>query len=244
MMRSILHVGLLTALLPLIAPGPARAVTVVFTGTRDNVNVLNPPGTGRCAPLNTVEIGPGRLSSSGTSNFGGFVSTQSHCIPGAPSAATPVQPVTSGIFSYLFDAGDTLFGTYAGQAIFDAGVITGAEDLTVTGGTGRFAEATGTILSRGRLSFAPNPSGQGVVGVFSGTVNGTLNLANPLPEPATWAMMIAGFGLIGSRLRARRMVLTGMVNGPDGLGRVGAASGRGSRNQLRALHPCRGSVRS
>jgi len=32
----------------------------------------------------------------------------------------------------------------------------------------------------------------------------TLGLARPVPEPATWAMMIAGFGLVGGALRRRK----------------------------------------
>lgn len=190
------------ALAFVMAPAVAKAGTIAFTGTRANVNVLNPPGTGRCAPLNTVTIAPGALSSTGSSNLGSFASTQSHCIPGAPSPANPSQPITDGIFTYDFGAGDTLFGTYSGTATFQNGAF-GAEDLVVTGGTGRFASATGFILSRGNLSFAPNPNGPGVVGVFNGTVNGEIT-APGIPEPASWTLMILGFGAAGAAARARK----------------------------------------
>jgi hypothetical protein len=163
-----------------VAPSAAQAATFLFTGVRANVNLINPPGTGRCAPLNTVNIAPGALSSTGFSNFGAFASTQSHCIPGAPNAGNPVQPITDGQFSYDFGAGDLLTGTYSGQASFSNGVVTGTENLVVTGGTG-------------------------FVGVFNGTVNGRINVPGAVPEPATWAMMIAGFGLAGSAARRRRL---------------------------------------
>ena len=36
------------------------------------------------------------------------------------------------------------------------------------------------------------------------SVDGTVSLSSPVPEPTTWAMMIAGFGLAGATLRHRR----------------------------------------
>jgi hypothetical protein len=191
------------ALLTALTATASRAANIAFTGTRANVNVLNPPGTGRCAPLNTVNIAPGMLSSTGASNFGSFASTQSHCIPGAPSPANPMQPISDGQFSYDFGSGDTLFGTYTGVATFSGGSVTGQENLTITGGTGKYTGATGFINSLGSLGFAPNPSGPGMVGVFDGRVTGVISLAGAVPEPASWAMMIAGFGLAGSTMRLR-----------------------------------------
>ncbi|WP_353200151.1 cistern family PEP-CTERM protein [Sandarakinorhabdus sp.] len=41
----------------------------------------------------------------------------------------------------------------------------------------------------------------------SGVGTGTINLgSDPVPEPASWAMLIAGFGLVGASLRRRRML--------------------------------------
>ena len=187
----------------LLAAVPAHAGLVAFTGTRANVNTINPPGTGRCAPLNTVNIAPGALSSTGMSNLGAFASTQSHCIAGPPNPMNPVRQITDGEFTYAFAQGDSFFGTYSGQVTFANGVVTGVENLTVTGGTGRFINATGTVLAMGTLSFGMvNGS---TVGIFNGTVNGMLN-APAIPEPASWAMMIAGFGLAGAAARRRVQV--------------------------------------
>ena len=44
------------------------------------------------------------------------------------------------------------------------------------------------------------------VGAFNGSVS-----AAPVPEPATWAMMLVGFGLIGFGLRRRREKVTTRV---------------------------------
>jgi hypothetical protein len=190
----------------LLGGGTASAAIVEFSGTRQNVNFVNPPGTGRCAPLNTVNITPSGPSSSGTSNFGNFVLTNSHCIAGPPNAANPVRALTDGEFFWEFEAGDTLFGTYIGQAVWEAGVVSGMEDMTVLGGTGRFLGATGLIFSRGTLGFGMVDGRP--VGIFNGTVEGRLD-APAIPEPASWAMLIAGFGVVGAVTRRRRSVAIG-----------------------------------
>ena len=146
---------------------PAAAQTIDFEGTRENVNPLSPPGTGRCSPpnFNTVTIAPGAISSTGTSNLGSFTSTQSHCI-----VTPPPTDIVDGEFTYTFRAGDSITGTYTGRV--DAGgtpgTFLGTENLTITGGTGRFVGASGAITSTGTLMLA---NGQGM---FSGTVDGQI----------------------------------------------------------------------
>lgn len=151
----------------LSAAQPAAAQTVKFDGTRENVNPLNPPGTGRCVPpyFNTVQIAPGALSSTGTSNLGSFASTQSHCITSPP----PTQ-VVDGEFTYVFRAGDSITGTYSGAVAPGGtpGQFIGTENLVITGGTGRFAGASGTILETGTLAFANG------LATFAGTVDGSI----------------------------------------------------------------------
>lgn len=73
-----------------------------------------------------------------------------------------------------------------GTSGFSFGLIAGTTYLTVNSGfnNGDFGTYTMRISGPGDII----PDGQGVV-----------------PEPATWAMMIAGFGLIGAAARRRRM---------------------------------------
>ena len=68
----------------------------------------------------------------------------------------------------------------------------------MTGGTGRFVGATGSISTNGALRFVNGN------GVYSGVVSGRLDMP-AVPEPATWAMMILGFGAGGSMIRRRRV---------------------------------------
>lgn len=189
--------------LGLAATVPASAAIVAFSGTRANVNPISAPGTGRCAPMNTVSIAPGVLSSTGSSNFGSFGSTQSHCIPGAPSPTDPIRAITDGIAQYDFAAGDTLFGTYTGTATLAAGIITGVENYIAASGTGRFAGATGSWQTVGPLAFGPNPNAPGVVGNYNGVFSGTLNLP-AVPEPSSWMLLVGGFGIVGAVARRRR----------------------------------------
>lgn len=155
------------ALVSTLAASAAHAQTVNFTGTRENVNPLAPPGSGRCAPtfFNTVTIAPGALSSTGTSNLGNFTSTQSHCI------ASPLPTtISDGRFTYTFRGGDSISGSYTGTATTGsaAGIFNGTENLVVTGGTGRFVGSTGTLTGMGTLQIVNGN------GVFAGTVVGPL----------------------------------------------------------------------
>lgn len=67
------------------------------------------------------------------------------------------------------------------HACFDltAGVATGQTTFDVTGGTGRFEEATGTIVKTWKaITLAPlaSPPGKGYFDSFTGTFDGTINL--------------------------------------------------------------------
>jgi hypothetical protein len=183
------------AVLAIAAAAPAQAASVVFTGARENVNPLTPLGVGRCGPgRRTVTIAPGAISSTGTSNLGDFTSTQSHCI-------TPPLPtsIDEGEFSYDFAAGDSFFGTYTGFVALTAtpGLFDATENLVITGGTGRFLGATGAVTTHGTLQFVNGN------GVYSGDISGRLD-APGIPEPASWALMILGFGATGAGLRRSR----------------------------------------
>lgn len=152
----------------LLSATSAFAQTVTISGTRQNTNALNPPGSGRCSPpyFNTVDISPSNGSSTGSiTAVGTFSSTQSHCIVTAPPTS-----IVNGQVTYNFTAGDSITGTYTGNVATTStpGTFAATENLVITGGTGRFAGASGTITETGPLQFVNGN------GVFSGTVNGSL----------------------------------------------------------------------
>jgi hypothetical protein len=83
-------------------------------------------------------------------------------------------------------------GGYAGPLVFTVS----ATGLTV----GDVAAATNTFDDQ-TVVFAADAIGNGVTGTVGGGTPGTPGV----PEPATWAMMILGFGGVGALMRRRRM---------------------------------------
>ncbi len=185
--------------LALATTGVSRvdAATIAFSGTRMSLDAPG-PAAARCGALSTANIrnNPPMATSSGLSNLGAFVPTLSHCIQ-LPLSLTDPTPFTLGEFLFEFAAGDTLIGTQSGSITPNSpGLFDIAQAFVVTGGTGRFAGASGSFTSVGTLNFRfgqPRTEHN-----FSGLLK-----APAIPEPASWATMLLGFGIIGMALRSR-----------------------------------------
>lgn len=97
------------------------------------------------------------------------------------------------------------FGIDAFQGTLDGGATLtatpGISDLlwtyTILSGTGRFLDASGTFTGMGTSDARTRPS------LASLTFDGSIN-APAVPEPATWALMLLGFGAMGLSLRRGR----------------------------------------
>jgi hypothetical protein len=171
---------------------------VAFSGTRTNIDAPGAPAA-RCGSRTTTSVvnAPPTSTSSGLSNFGAFTPTLSHCIQLPPSLVGPT-PFDLGEFSFVFENGDTLFGTYAGElSPLSPGLFGVSQNHLVTGGTGLFAAVTGSFASSGTLDFR---SGRPTV---NQSFSGLLNIP-AIPEPASWMMMLIGFGLTGGAMRVTR----------------------------------------
>ena len=130
-----------------------------------------------------------------TSAFGGFLG-----IPLEPSLFFTRSNVT-------IDA--NLFPSFAAfpdlSAIPDS--LTGGDLALRTGTEGNFFFGFARLNGDGTLNFAfesePNTA------ITAGTaISGPLAIAPSVPEPATWAMMLLGFGGIGMALRRRKRLST------------------------------------
>ena len=77
--------------------------------------------------------------------------------------------VTDGTFTLRAANGDKVFGTYSGQAVptDDPNVVHFEDPGAITGGTGRFAGAGGTITQSGLANLA--------TGEYTGTITGTMS---------------------------------------------------------------------
>ncbi|MGH6998173.1 MAG: PEPxxWA-CTERM sorting domain-containing protein [Phenylobacterium sp.] len=191
---------------------PAAEAATVFSGTVNNVNANN-AGSGlmvetgnfnsfslplevgvTSAPVglfsiwtNETDIGWDDLASSAI-----FVQLQ-FTAPAGPWAGGPIGGETFGVWGFFREGGKV---EWDGPA-------------TYTFGNGGKLEVSlnDTYFNWGDYAWNPktNP-GQQYGAVVSGNFK-LIDLPSAVPEPATWAMMITGFGLAGVAIRRRRETL-------------------------------------
>lgn len=166
---------------------PASAQTTVTFGA------MNPGGVVALAPA-----GPGAVAapiSFDVSGTGPFAVTFSFLNPFSSATA-------SGSASFNFDPDVLLFtsGDFSGAGTFAIGGVPGVgssiqvDRLGLPGGNQ-------TLTLRGTLTPSTAEGGNAFA-----RVGGSLTLTSvtaPIPEPATWALFILGFGAIGGSLRRR-----------------------------------------
>lgn len=161
----------------------ANAQLLTFNGNVAASAVVTPSAA--CAPIPFQGIATG----TGSSTLGSFSYSHNVCTQGATG------PV---IGTFLADFGlDQFAGTLNGfsTATTTAGIFDQNFNFSITSGTGRFLGASGDFASIGQVDARTRPSQ--ITFTFTG-------LIAPVPEPATWATMLLGFGLTGLALRNRR----------------------------------------
>lgn len=116
---------------------------------------------------------------------------------------TDIQQTANGLTVTGFSLNMPSFFAYAAQArklSFGSSVAPGL--FTVDDGQYGFSVVTlsnGDLVPGGRFAYSEVGSDRTRVGTFTVTPATTA----AVPEPASWALMIAGFGLAGARLRRR-----------------------------------------
>jgi len=173
----------------------AQAATVAFTGAVENSTPLIPFAPGSAGGA-LVSVNPGNSTQTTSSSFGSFGITIAHCVVFPP---VPPFSYAGGVFDFSF-AGGSLTGSYSGDVTPTANpaVVNNDTSYLITGGTGKFAGASGAFTATGTLELASG------LNINTQSLSGTITAPN-IPEPATWAMLIAGFGLVGAAARRRRL---------------------------------------
>jgi hypothetical protein len=155
--RSALSVTAI-AILTLVAPSVRAESDVPFKGTFAGTFAIDP------ATLQLQFAGGGPASHLGASAIVGA----SQLMPSGPGC---FEIVTDTV-TLTADNGDQLVLTNSGQDCFDeTGRIIGMAAFTVTGGTGRFAGATGT----GTTEVVATPNETGLAGTFVLTLSGRIS---------------------------------------------------------------------
>lgn len=152
----------------------ARSAPLVLSGSL--TGTPSESLTGRCAPFITVTA----VATGTATVLGAFADTQTHCTTSLTSFGDGLFKLTS-----TNDAVDTIFGTYSGTAgLGSGGILDFSADLRVSGGSGRFDNVAGDLLTTGTL----NPAG-----VYKASFSGTLT---ETPEPGTFAPALWSLGLL------------------------------------------------
>ncbi|HET8949068.1 MAG TPA: hypothetical protein VFN44_01115 [Solirubrobacteraceae bacterium] len=117
--------------------------------------------------LGPCEAGGMTLEVNGTGHASGIGDYSGHyreCFDPATGA------VTAGTFTLTAANGDEIFGTFGGQArpTDDPTVVAYDDPGVITGGTGRFADAGGTVTTSGLANLA--------TGEYTGTITGRVSL--------------------------------------------------------------------
>lgn len=101
---------------------------------------------------------------------------------------------TGGVYSGTFTNTATVDGTPFSYTVPYTITIAGTDSITIGGNT---AVYEGLKVHFNTLTFTN----------IGGTASGDLTVTVSVPEPATWTMMVAGFGLVGLGVRRRRVTV-------------------------------------
>lgn len=134
--------------------------SIPFKGS--DVGTFELPGLCGDGSLQVVIEGSGTAT-----HFGRYSYAATECF-------NPITGAFTGLHTISAANGDELFGTYSGQVAptADPDVVTYAEGLVISGGTGRFAGASGVFDVNGVANLATLEYSQSMAGILS-KVGGT-----------------------------------------------------------------------
>ena len=143
------------------------------------------PLTGRSAGVASVDIStnpsPTTFSSSGQlSHLGAFTATGNESF--TPLGLPPAIPYAlTGTETLVAANGDKLFGTVDGTGVNNAGATSGTNVVAITGGTGRFADASGSYTET-YTGAITSQVGTILSGPIATTIQGRISFLLPRPK--------------------------------------------------------------
>lgn len=207
-MRVLLRSLVIPLAIALAAPVPAAMIGGVFKGTAnavDTAGIFGSPG----AALNDVDFKLYVFQN--LSPFGGY---RLH----GPNFGSYAFLTLNGYTNYFSDFNSPSSGTPNASLVYN-----GIDGLTASGSSIDSAFSLSISGLSGVYDLPPFPESSGIAKLdglvdpalragtfqFAGVSSGTLTISSfqtgGVPEPATWAMMIVGFGAIGAAIRPRRL---------------------------------------
>jgi len=132
---------------------PFKITEVPFKGTFEGVLTVSTP--------TEPPLLPSFIEATGNATHLGRFTLQ------VPHVVNPVTRIGTGRFEFRAANGDTLTADFVGQAtVIAPGVLSTVDTATITGGTGRFANATGRFTGGRTFVLATGA----VTGFFEGTI--------------------------------------------------------------------------
>lgn len=197
------------------SPASAATITGLFnTGTDSNNAALTPAGTnGLVDPhyLIFASGSPGFAGQQAVTYYNGAYAANdgdSRWIS-LTANGTPANTVSTYRLTFDLTGLDHTTASITGSWGADNSSVMQINGTPTGNVVGGFSSLSGFTVNSGfvsginHLDFIVTDVGV-VTALRVDNIAGTANLANAIPEPATWAMLIGGFGLVGGAMRRRR----------------------------------------